>query len=94
MGRRCEENIGQFLESLKLAGVEITNEGELRERLEEVSAWHYAFLTLASNGRLLGISFSERDQGVNESKLREAFERFNVPERVGSAFSAALKSAH
>lgn len=94
MGRRCDETIGQFLESLKKAGVEISNENALRERLEEVQRWHYAFITLASNGRLIGISFSERRHGVNEGKLRETFERYNFPDHTESVFAAALKATH
>lgn len=94
MGRRCNETIGQFLESLKSAGVEISNEGALRERLEEVQRWHYAFMTLASNGRLIGISFSERGRGVNKGKLEETFARYNFPDDIRSAFAATLSSAH
>ena len=94
MGRRCDETIGEFLESLKKAGVEISNEGELRARLEEVKRWHYAFITLASNGRLIGISFSERARGVNEGKLRETFARYNFPDHTDSLFAAALKATH
>lgn len=94
MGRRCDETIGQFLESLKKAGVEISNEGELRARLEEVQRWHYAFITLASNGRLIGISFSEQGRGINEGKLRETFERYNFPDHTDTLFTAALKAAH
>jgi len=94
MGQRCDETIGQFIESLKRAGVEITNEGELRERLEEVQRWHYAFITLASNGRMIGISFSGRDRGVNEGKLRETFARYNFPDNTESVFAAALQAAN
>lgn len=92
MGQRCDETIGQFLESLKKAGVDISNEGELRERLEEVRAWHYAFITLASNGRLIGISFSDR--GVDEGELRQTFERYNFPDKAESVFAAALRATH
>ena len=94
MGRRCDETIGQFLESIKKAGVAICNENELRERLEEVKCWHYAFITLASNGRMIGISFSDQGNGVNEGELRETFERYEFPDNVGSVFAAALKAPH
>lgn len=57
MGSLSNESFDEFLDSLKQAGVAISNERELRERLAEAQRWRYAFATLASNGRPLGIRF-------------------------------------
>ena len=58
MGSYCNESYAEFLDSLKAAGVVIRNESEVRERLAESQRWRSAFMTLAANGRMLGIEFS------------------------------------
>ncbi len=65
MGSLSNESFDEFLDSLKQAGIAITNERELRERLAEAQRWRYAFATLASNGRPLGISFMDQSEGVD-----------------------------
>ena len=64
MGSYCNESYAEFLDSLKAAGVVIRNENEVRERLPSPSAGAQCFMTLAANGRLLGIEFSVAGQGV------------------------------
>ena len=49
MGSLSNESFDEFLDSLKQAGVAISNERELRERLAEAQRWRFAFATLASN---------------------------------------------
>ena len=68
MGSLSNESFDEFLDSLKQAGVAISNERELRERLAEAQRWRYAFATLASNGRSLGIRFQDASSGANESR--------------------------
>lgn len=94
MGSLSSESFDQFLDSLKCAGVEISNEDELRERLAEAQRWRFAFATLAANGRPLGIRFQDRAGGVNESGIHEAFARFRLPEALQSSFSASLRAGH
>ncbi len=94
MGRLSTESFEEFLNSLKQAGIVITNEEELRERLAEAQRWRYAFTTLASNGHLLGISFEENGSGCDEAEIRRAFAEFQFPERAQATFAARLKTHH
>lgn len=94
MGSLSTESFDEFLDSLKQAGVAISNERELRERLAEAQRWRYAFSTLASNGRTLGIRFQNHSAGENEAMIRLAFNRFKFPESVEAAFAASLRSEH
>ncbi len=94
MGRLSNESFEEFLQSLKQAGVVITNEDELRERLAEAQRWRYAFTTLAANGRLIGISFEETCSGCDEAEVRRAFDAFEFPHRAQDAFAASLKTHH
>ena len=48
MGSLSNESFDQFLDSLKNAGITISNEAELRERLAEAQRWRFAFQTLAA----------------------------------------------
>ncbi|MDR1163709.1 MAG: hypothetical protein LBM17_07765 [Candidatus Accumulibacter sp.] len=82
----------KFLNLLKRAGVSISNERELCERLAEVSSWHYAFATLASNGHLLGIRFRASDARVKDEDIQRAFISFQFPENFGTRFTANLHS--
>ncbi|MDK9725359.1 MAG: hypothetical protein OEL88_10755 [Sterolibacteriaceae bacterium MAG5] len=79
---------------LKKAGIEISNEAELRERLAEVQHWQYAFKTLAANGRQLGIRFDDRSAGTNEAEIRRAFAEFRLPQSIEAVFNASLKAEH
>jgi len=93
MGSSCNESFEQFLDLLKRAGIEISNESELRERLAESSRWRFAFKVLAANGRQLGICFGDRSAGSNQAEIRRAFAEFQIPESVQSVFSASLNAA-
>ncbi|MFZ2855133.1 MAG: hypothetical protein WAZ34_13610 [Rhodocyclaceae bacterium] len=94
MGSLSTESFDEFLDSLKQAGVAISNERELRERLAEAQRWRFAFATLASNGRPLGIRFQDCSAGVNEAEIHRAFTQFQFPESLETAFSASLKAEH
>ena len=94
MGSLSNESFDEFLDSLKQAGVAISNERELRERLAEAQRWRFAFATLASNGRPLGIRFEDCSAGGNEAEIHRTFEAFQFPESLEAAFSATLRSSH
>jgi hypothetical protein len=92
MGSLCNESFEEFLESLKRAGIAITNEAEVRERLAESQRWRYAFTTLAANGRIIGIRFQDCSEGHNEDEIRRAFSQFQFPESAQAVFAASLKA--
>jgi hypothetical protein len=94
MGSVSKESFDQFLDSLKEAGVEISNERELRERLAEAQRWRFAFATLAANGRQLGIRFQDASSGVNDADIHSAFARFEFPANLESSFAASLRAEH
>jgi hypothetical protein len=94
MGSLCNESFNEFLDSLKKAGVVISNEVELRARLAEVQRWRYAFATLAANGRLLGIRFEDQSGGRNEAEIHRAFTQFEFPEQLEAQFAASLRADH
>ena len=91
MGSLSNESFDEFLDSLKQAGVVITNESELRERLAEARRWREAFTTLASNGELIGIRFEDRNACINEAEIQRAFAQFQFPEKSKAVFAASLK---
>ncbi|HPT48767.1 MAG TPA: hypothetical protein PLS67_10780 [Accumulibacter sp.] len=90
MGSLSSESFDQFLDSLKQAGVEISNELELRERLAEAQRWRFAFATLATNGRSLGIRFQNGHAGVRKSEIGRVFAHFQLPDMVRTKFAASL----
>jgi hypothetical protein len=94
MGSLSNESFDVFLDSLKNAGIEITNEQELRERLAEAQWWRYAFTTLASNGRSIGICFKDRNTESKKSDIHRAFSEFQFPENAAAIFDASLKTHH
>ncbi len=94
MGSLSNESFDEFLDSLKQAGVAISNERELRERLAEAQRWRFAFATLASNGRPLGIRFTDHSAGVNEDEIHRAFAQFQFPESWEAAFAASRRAEH
>ena len=94
MGSLSEESFEEFLDSLKEAGIEITNEREVRERLAEVQRWRDAFNTLARNGRTLGIQFKSRDSGLNLAKISRTFAEFKFHEQSEALFAASLQASH
>jgi hypothetical protein len=91
MGSLSNESFEQFLDSLKKAGITISNETELRERLAEAQRWRFAFQTLAANGKLLGISFEDHSEGRNEAEINRSFNDFQFSENSKAVFSANLK---
>lgn len=94
MGSLSNESFDEFLDSLKQAGVAIRNERELRERLAEAQRWRYAFATLATNGRPLGICFEDPAESVDDSDIHRAFSAFEFPESTEAAFAASLRTEH
>jgi hypothetical protein len=92
MGSLSDESFDEFLDSLKQAGIAISNERELRERLAEAQRWRYAFATLASNGRPLGIRFKDESAGAFPESIHRAFTRFQFPESMEIAFAASLNA--
>jgi hypothetical protein len=91
MGSLSNESIDQFLDSLKKTGITISKEAELRERLAEARLWHFAFQTLAANGKAIGISFEDHTHGRNQAEIERAFNEFHFPEKTKAIFSANLK---
>jgi hypothetical protein len=94
MGSLSNESFDEFLDSLKQAGIAISNELELRERLAEAQRWRYAFSTLASNGRPLGICFKDESASADQNSIHGAFARFQFPESMEAAFAASLRAEH
>lgn len=92
MGRLSNESFDQFLDSLKQAGIAITNEQAVRERLAEAQRWRYAFATLVANGRVIGIRFEDKSDGRNEAQISDAFARFHFPSQLQAAFAESLKA--
>ena len=91
MGRLSNESFEQFLDSLKKAGITISNEVQLRERLAEAQRWRFAFQTLAANGKSIGISFAEASEGRNDAEIERAFNDFEVSDKTRAVFSASLQ---
>ena len=91
MGSLSTESFDSFLDSLKKAGITISNEVELRERLAEAQRWRFAFQTLAANGKVIGISFEDHSDGRNEAEISRAFNEYQCSEKTKSVFSANLK---
>ncbi|GAB4063440.1 hypothetical protein [Uliginosibacterium sediminicola] len=94
MGQKIWESVDSFIESLKNAGVRINNESELRERMLEARMWHMAFMTLASNGQSLGISFEGDENSLDESALSRLFASNKFARGAEHSFAAHLKAAH
>ena len=90
MGRLNKESFEEFLDTLKLAGVDIVNEREVRERLGEVQRWREAFNTLARGCNRIGISFKRRNGQVNQEQLHHAFKAYQLPEQTEAMFVANL----
>ncbi len=80
----------QFIQSLKRAGVEIGNEREVIERLEEAREWHYAFNTLAKQGKTLGIWFAANAK-THTTQLKKLFAQYNFSGNAESTFKSSLQ---
>jgi hypothetical protein len=79
----------QFIHSLKSAGVAISNEHEVLERLEEARVWQYAFTTLVKQGQRIGICFLAKP-GMQMAELKRLFSRFRFADHAEAAFEASL----
>ena len=89
MNAKHNESI-RFIESLKSAGILIGNEREVVERLGEAREWHYAFSTLAKQGKRLGICFSATAR-TSSNQLRRLFDKYKFPGNAGAVFEASLQ---
>lgn len=86
------ESFEEFVDSLKQAGVAISNEEELRERLAEAQRWRFAFATLVAYGQTLGIRFKQGCDRINAAALHRIFIRFQLPESLESTFAATIQA--
>jgi len=80
----------QFIQSLKRAGIQIGNEPEVIERLGEAGEWHYAFNTLARQGKRIGIWFAATTR-TRSMPLKRLFAQYNFPCDAEAAFEASLQ---
>ena len=85
-----QQQSAQFIESLKRAGILIGNEREVIERLGEARDWHYAFTTLAKQGKALGIWFSATAR-TRSIQLQRLFARYNFPGNAVATFESCLQ---
>jgi hypothetical protein len=92
MGSSCDESFEQFLDSIKQAGILISNEPEVRARLAEARRWRHAFMTLVANGKGIGIRFQDMTGGENEAEIADTLTRFQFSAPFQAAFVASLKS--
>lgn len=82
-----------FIQSLKGAGVAISNEREVIERLEEAREWHYAFTTLVKQGDRIGINFManpDMKPAQLSAELQRVFAQYSFPDQTESIFEARL----
>lgn len=79
----------QFINSLKMAGVAISNELEVIERLEEAREWHYAFTTLVKQGQRIGISFLAKPE-TQSAELQRLFAQYRFADNTEAIFKASL----
>jgi len=93
MGSLSKESYEVFLDSIKRAGIEISNEAELRERLAESERWRFAFMTLAANGKSIGIRFEDQSAGGNAAEVNRTLAHFEFSETCRKAFAAGLRAA-
>mgnify|MGYP003595462736 CR=1 FL=1 len=90
MGSLLKGSYAEFLDSLKDAGVAITEESSVRERLAETNRWRFAFMTLATNGKPLGINFLNKDANSHLDEIRGAFARYEFPDNSDAVFTSSL----
>ena len=94
MGSYYNGSYAEFLDSLKAAGVVIRNESEVRERLAESQRWRTAFMTLAANGRTLGIEFSVEGSQSDARAVQKVLAQHAFPAEKEAAFIAQLTAQH
>ena len=79
-----------FVQSLKRAGVTISDERQVIERLAEAREWHYAFSTLVKKGRRIGIWFAATAK-TRRAKLQRLFARYHFSPSAEAAFEQSLQ---
>lgn len=79
MGQTMNETPEEFLDMLKQAGVKISNERELRERMIETAQWRYSFSTMVRNGGTIGIRFDA--SAADKTMLHDVFAAYSIQER-------------
>jgi len=79
----------QFIQSLKVAGIAISKEPEVIERLEEAREWHYAFTTLVKQGQRIGINFFATPK-MQSVELQRLFAQYQFAEHTEATFEASL----
>ena len=92
MGSLSHESFEEFLDLLKAAGNSITRENELREPQAQDQDSRYAFMTLAANGRSIGIRFQGEDESVDEEQIRRTLAAFQFPESSQQVFTASIQT--
>ncbi len=94
MGSIYSETYEGFLSSLKAAGIAITNEAELRERLAQARRWQYAFMTLAAHGDSIGIRFTEAETGSDKASVCNTFANYRFPAESDNVFVSKLQAVY
>lgn len=89
MIRSANAESTQFIQSLKQAGVAISKEDEVIERLEEAREWHYAFTTLVKQGQRIGINFLAKSD-IPSTELQRLFAQYRFADKAEAAFEANL----
>ncbi|WP_371325082.1 hypothetical protein VX159_06080 [Dechloromonas sp. ZY10] len=79
-----------FVQSLKRAGVSISDERQVIERLAEAREWHYAFSTLVKQGRRIGIWFAATAK-LRSPRLQRLFARYHFTPGAEAAFEQCLQ---
>ena len=51
-------------------------------------------MTLATNGRAIGIRFEDKSAGNNGDVIRQAFDQYAFPEKYEAAFESTLRTHH
>ena len=91
MGNAIDESFGEFLESLKQAGIKIDNEQNLKERLAEAAHWRYAFRTMAANGKVIGITFRESEAGSDFNRIERILDQYHFPVETREILAKSLQ---
>ena len=79
-----------FIQSLKRAGIQISNEREVIERLAEAREWHFAFSTLVNQGKRIGIWFAATAK-TRSTQLKRLFAKYHFTGNAEAAFEACLQ---
>ena len=82
----------EFIENIKSSGINISCERDVVERLGEAFDWKYAFTTLASNGKSIGIRFFFSDETKNIGLVRNVMDKFGFSSKQEQVFEDSLAS--